>query len=256
MKLRARILALQEYRRMGLRSIAESTTYEKEKQIRLTAKSNAAQAYPSLTIPVVPRQYMTLKIPPSYPAPLELEGQEGLELLSIAEKDLCSKQRMLPKAYLAIKDTLIREYQRAGVIKRARARTLIRLETPKLYKFFEFFIEKGWISECGSGNQSNANSNLSESIRREGGLPLDDDGELDLHSNAPMMSHSVTPSEKKPVVSRKRTKAGVAGSSKKRSKTQNTGSVISETPPLDTFSNLGINEWEGSCDGLDFLLPK
>jgi len=238
---------------MGLQSLSEATAYEKEKQNRLSAKSAAAQAYPSLTIPVVPRQYVTLKIPPTLPAPLDLEGQEGLEMLSFAERDLCSKQRMLPKAYLAIKDTLIREFQRAGVIKRARARTLVHLETPKLYRIFEFFIEKGWISECGTGNQPSTPALGSELNRRDG---IAED-ELDMEISAtPPMTQIVAASEKKPVVSRKRAKPNVAGSAKKRSKTQLTGSVISETPPLDTFSNIGINDWEGSCDGLDFLLPK
>lgn len=56
-------------------------------------------------------------------APLSLASAESLHLLSPSEQVLCSTLRILPKPYLMIKETLIREYaRRGGQLRRREAR--------------------------------------------------------------------------------------------------------------------------------------
>lgn len=45
-------------------------------------------------------------------APLDISQSEGYELLSPQEQTLCTSLRLLPRAYLVIKETLISEYQK------------------------------------------------------------------------------------------------------------------------------------------------
>lgn len=79
------------------------------------------------------------------PNPLNLDGVEGVDMLSASEKDLCSRLRMYPRPYLIIKETLLSEYARTGILKRRRARELIKIDVNKTGKLYDFFVENGWI---------------------------------------------------------------------------------------------------------------
>lgn len=62
--------------------------------------------------------------------PLDITTASGYELLSEKERELCSSLRLFPQQYLVIKDTLIRESIRQGVLKKATARQLIKIGIP------------------------------------------------------------------------------------------------------------------------------
>lgn len=74
-----------------------------------------------------------------------MEGEEGVELLTAQEVVLCSNLRLLPRPYLAIKETLLREYMKLGSLKRRDARMLIKIDVNKTSRIFDFFVEMGWI---------------------------------------------------------------------------------------------------------------
>jgi transcriptional adapter 2-alpha len=77
--------------------------------------------------------------------PLNITDCEGIHLLNDREQSLCSTLRLLPKSYLAIKDTMLGEYVKAGSLRRQKARDLIKIDVNKTSKIYNFFLEMGWI---------------------------------------------------------------------------------------------------------------
>jgi transcriptional adapter 2-alpha len=79
--------------------------------------------------------------------PLDISKAADVELLSPQEQILCSQVRILPKPYLAIKETLFRELLRTGgVLKKKTARELIKIDVNKTGRIYEFFQNQKWIS--------------------------------------------------------------------------------------------------------------
>lgn len=83
--------------------------------------------------------------------PLNINNAEGIEFLSEKEKQICSILRLYPRLYLSIKDTLIREYNKCGGLKRAQARAAVKIDVNKTSKLYDFFISAGWIKPPASG---------------------------------------------------------------------------------------------------------
>ena len=77
--------------------------------------------------------------------PLDLTGCEGVEVLTASEQALCSALRLFPRAYMSIKETLLRECEKKGGLKRREARDLVRIDVNKLGKVYDFFVSKGWV---------------------------------------------------------------------------------------------------------------
>lgn len=81
------------------------------------------------------------------PNPLDISHAADVELLSPDEQMLCSQLRILPKPYLAIKETLFRELLKSGgVLKKRTARELIKIDVNKTARIYEFFQSQRWIS--------------------------------------------------------------------------------------------------------------
>jgi transcriptional adapter 2-alpha len=78
--------------------------------------------------------------------PLDISETDGADLLSESEKHLCSNLRLFPRAYLSIKDTILKEYAAKGVLKRRAVRSLIKIDVNKTSRIFDFFLEMGWIA--------------------------------------------------------------------------------------------------------------
>ncbi len=78
--------------------------------------------------------------------PLDIRGTEGYDLLLSSEQSLCSNLRMLPKAYLIIKETLIAEFiKRSGKLKKKQARGLMRVDVNKTARIWDFLSDMGWL---------------------------------------------------------------------------------------------------------------
>ncbi len=182
---RKRISELQEYRRNGIESLQVSQQYEKDKSSRLqmfsrysngigsnslSALSNSRHTANSMGMSKEPRSssinnFRNSPIPISknhtnssgsllknkynrkLPSnPLDISDSADIELLSLEEQELCSQLRLLPKPYLAIKETLFRELLRTGGILRKRtARELIKIDVNKTARIYEFFQEQRWL---------------------------------------------------------------------------------------------------------------
>jgi transcriptional adapter 2-alpha len=181
-QLRVRIAQLQEYRRMGITSFVAADEYEVQKKHRLNsmyAKSpfvgsdrifaknqqhrmstGDAVSTPSGGKTHSPKKNMAAgssvsgaggvatEGPKYVPVPLDLSGCEAVDQLTASEQAICSTLRLLPRAYLAIKQTLLKEAERRGGLKRREARTLVRIDVNKLGKVYDFFVSKGWLKQC------------------------------------------------------------------------------------------------------------
>lgn len=80
------------------------------------------------------------------PAPLNLANSPSLHLLTPAEQTLCSTLRILPKPYLVIKETLVREYaRRGGKLRRREARDLVKIDVNKTSRVWDFLVQAGYL---------------------------------------------------------------------------------------------------------------
>jgi transcriptional adapter 2-alpha len=69
-----------------------------------------------------------------------------LHLLTPAEQTLCSQLRILPKPYLVIKETLVREYaRRGGKLRRREARDLVKVDVNKTSRVWDFLVQAGFL---------------------------------------------------------------------------------------------------------------
>ncbi|KZT10919.1 SWIRM-domain-containing protein [Laetiporus sulphureus 93-53] len=80
------------------------------------------------------------------PAPLNLANSPSLHLLTPEEQTLCSQLRILPKPYLVIKETLVREYaRRGGKLRRREARDLVKIDVNKTSRVWDFLVQAGFL---------------------------------------------------------------------------------------------------------------
>ena len=83
------------------------------------------------------------------PISLAKENVADLHLLTREEQDLCEKLRLYPKAYLAIKDAIMRESVKGnGCLKKRQVRELARLDPGKGGRIWEFFVGVGWVGKA------------------------------------------------------------------------------------------------------------
>src|SRR5882762_10560596 len=79
-------------------------------------------------------------------APLNLANSPSLHLLTPAEQTLCSSLRILPKPYLVIKETLVREYaRRGGKLRRREARDLVKVDVNRTSRVWDFLVQAGFL---------------------------------------------------------------------------------------------------------------
>ncbi|KAI0368299.1 hypothetical protein BV20DRAFT_969344 [Pilatotrama ljubarskyi] len=183
--LRKRIQELQHYRRMGLRTPADIEKYEADVAKRASVKANLARDYyvdrrlanaraSSVSDPrrasvdgdhereATPKPggpSVSGTGPPArkMPAPLNLANSPALHLLTPEEQTLCSQLRILPKPYLVIKETLVREYaRRGGKLRRREARDLVKIDVNKTSRVWDFLVQAGFLRVGNTDVQANA----------------------------------------------------------------------------------------------------
>ncbi|KAF5375590.1 hypothetical protein D9757_008538 [Collybiopsis confluens] len=171
--LRKRIREMQDYRRLGLQTAGDIEKYEtdigKRTQIRASNrdffsnhKSNRYSSVPDqrrASLVDDGRKSHDREITPAAggsssaapvvrrpPAPLNLANSPSLHLLTPGEQTLCSQLRILPKPYLVIKETLVREYaRRGGKLRRREARDLVKVDVNKTSRVWDFLVQAGFL---------------------------------------------------------------------------------------------------------------
>lgn len=87
-----------------------------------------------------------------------------LHLLRPDEQALCSSLRILPKPYLVIKETLVREYaRRGGKLRRREARDLVKIDVNKTSRVWDFLVQTGFL-KIAPDLTANANAQASASV--------------------------------------------------------------------------------------------
>lgn len=175
--LRKKIQDLQQYRRLGLLTAADIEKYVNDVAKRTQIKSNPREYYAtekqnraggrqssgpdrSSLAPfdsegrkshdreVTPRLADVVSAPANARkrAPLNLANSPSLHLLTPVEQTLCSQLRILPKPYLVVKETLVREYaRRGGKLRRREARDLVKIDVNKTSRVWDFLAQAGFL---------------------------------------------------------------------------------------------------------------
>ncbi|KAL7411186.1 hypothetical protein BDY24DRAFT_331249, partial [Mrakia frigida] len=153
--LRTRIAQLQTYRSKGITTVAEAESYEAQLEYRvsrlflplLARNSRSPSRFLNESRRDESADFSTrrfVRFLPLAAAPLNLASAASLHLLSPPEQELCSTLRILPKPYLMIKETLIREYaRRGGNLRRREARALVKIDVNKTARIWDLMEEMG-----------------------------------------------------------------------------------------------------------------
>ena len=104
-----------------------------------------------------PHSSLTIALLSATAAPLNLANSPALHLLTPEEQTLCSQLRILPKAYLVIKETLVREYaRRGGKLRRREARDLVKIDVNKTSRVWDFLVQAGFLKVGNTDVQATA----------------------------------------------------------------------------------------------------
>eukprot|EP01128_Nolandella_sp_AFSM9_P007920 TRINITY_DN4501_c0_g1_i1.p1 TRINITY_DN4501_c0_g1~~TRINITY_DN4501_c0_g1_i1.p1 ORF type:complete len:534 (+),score=89.88 TRINITY_DN4501_c0_g1_i1:100-1602(+) len=134
-RLMADIVRLQTYRKRGITSLEEGKTYDEEKKRREMDRNGDQNVYSN-------------KLKRKQSKPLDLSGQDGVELLTKQEKLLCESFHLRPQQYFVCKEAILREYVQSGnaVLAKGRAQQLVDMEPSKIDKVYSFLIHVGWVN--------------------------------------------------------------------------------------------------------------
>ncbi|KAJ6455841.1 hypothetical protein C8R45DRAFT_1035885 [Mycena sanguinolenta] len=165
--LRKKIQDLQQYRRLGLSTAADIDKYlndvAKRTQVKINPReyslsdkkgrqsldrsSQAPEARKSHDRETTPKLAdITAPANARKRAPLNLANSPSLHLLTPVEQTLCSQLRILPKPYLVVKETLVREYaRRGGKLRRREARDLVKIDVNKTSRVWDFLAQAGFL---------------------------------------------------------------------------------------------------------------
>lgn len=151
-KLRQRIEELQELRAAGCQTFAEAEQREAEGNLgkggQKPARHTEGGRAPGRKIGT----------------PFDLKGHIGTGLLSPQERELCLVNRLLPVHYLKMKKTLIASGSNKGVVTRAEARQMFKIDPQKTQSVLSFLVSKSWV-------QSDISAPSRRRVRRkDGGL--------------------------------------------------------------------------------------
>ena len=158
-KTRSRIAKLQNYRAMGITTIADANEYEKERAarvfyifIQITAKLSGANYDKSLRRESPNYKHTNLEysenivgIPESTPHQTRILNSPSFDLLMDAEQAICISLTIYPVAYIRIKDSLIKECSKGSLRSRQIKQIINIADASKSDRLIQFFSKMGWI---------------------------------------------------------------------------------------------------------------
>ncbi|KAJ7071415.1 hypothetical protein C8F01DRAFT_1110445 [Mycena amicta] len=175
--LRKKIQDLQQYRRLGLSTAGDIDKHANDVIKRTQIKSNPREYYDKnrrqSSVPdraslddemeATPKPDGVLNARKR--APLNLANSPSLHLLTPAEQTLCSQLRILPKPYLVVKETLVREYaRRGGKLRRREARDLVKIDVNKTSRVWDFLAQAGFLQINAEANVANSQTHSATSV--------------------------------------------------------------------------------------------
>lgn len=96
----------------------------------------------------------------------DLELMPGAELLGKAEIAMCGSLKITPHQYMIVKDVLVRENARLGHLRKKDAKSIIRLDSSKVLKIYDYLQACGWIRTGASTSGSGAGSVAAAAARQ------------------------------------------------------------------------------------------
>ncbi|KAL6207244.1 hypothetical protein ACLB2K_024488 [Fragaria x ananassa] len=135
---RKRIQELKEARNAGCRTSAEADRYLEQKRKR-EADENARRAKESGEVGPSGQAGPNL----SSASELDILGVYGSDLLSEAEKRLCSEMGLPPPVYLKMEEVMSIEIFSGNVTKRSDAHHLFKIEPSKIDRVYDMLVKKG-----------------------------------------------------------------------------------------------------------------
>ncbi|KAJ5081714.1 hypothetical protein NUU61_009978 [Penicillium alfredii] len=83
------------------------------------------------------------------PWKLDSDSAADLHLLTQEETEVCNVLRLMPKPYLVVKETLLKEaMKQGGNLKKKDARTICKIEGTKASRIYDFMVHSGWINKA------------------------------------------------------------------------------------------------------------
>jgi transcriptional adapter 2-alpha len=94
-------------------------------------------------------KFVPKQLPNTVPLKFGKESQSDLQLLTKEEIDICRVLRIMPKPYLALKETMVRAaLNNNGSLKKKTAREICKIDANKSSQLFEFLVHSGWIARA------------------------------------------------------------------------------------------------------------
>lgn len=95
---------------------------------------------------------------------VDCEFMPGAELLSRTEITLCNALKITPHQYMIIKDVMVRESARTGCLRKKDAKAIVRLDSVKVFKIYDYLLACGWIKSCNSTANASRNATANVTI--------------------------------------------------------------------------------------------
>lgn len=115
----------------------------------LPVRLSGSNAQNQTNVTETPKRPPLQPIPNLSPANWDEETAPDFQLLMPQEQDLCNKLRLHPKAYICIKDAVLREAMKSdGKLKKKNVREISRIDTTKGGRVFEFMCDQGWLGNA------------------------------------------------------------------------------------------------------------
>jgi len=94
-------------------------------------------------------KYIVQPLGNTTPLKFDKENVADLHLLTPEEKEVCSVLRIYPKAYIAIKEAVLKEAMKnGGALKKKAVKELCRIDSNKGGRLFDFFVHSNWIQKA------------------------------------------------------------------------------------------------------------
>lgn len=94
-------------------------------------------------------KFVPKALPNTVPLKFGKESKADLQLLTSEEVDICTTLRIMPKPFLALKETLVRAaLNNGGSLKKKTAREICKIDANKSSQLFEYMVHNGWIARA------------------------------------------------------------------------------------------------------------
>lgn len=94
-------------------------------------------------------KFVSKALPNTVPLKFGKDSKADLQLLTPEEVDICSTLRIMPKPFLALKETIIRAaLLNGGALKKKSVRELCKIDANKSGQLFEYMVHNGWIARA------------------------------------------------------------------------------------------------------------